>query len=114
MSLSLLTPKEITALLGQRSRARRLERGWSQAELAARADVALPTLKVFEKNGQISLPRLVRVVTALGRLSDLETMLTASTPASLDDLNRPQRQRGRSRTLLLARDSAKPARPKSK
>jgi transcriptional regulator with XRE-family HTH domain len=112
MSLILSTPKEITVMMGQRSRARRLERGWSQSELAARAGIALPTLKVFEKTGQVSLPRLVRLMTALGRLSDLETVLTASTPASLDAMELPLRKRGRSSTLRVARDTPALERPK--
>ena len=112
MSLMLYAPKEITAMIGQRARARRLERGWSQSELAARAGIAVPTLKVFERTGQVSLPRLVRVMTALGRLADLETVLTASAPASLEALERPQRQRGRSSTLRAKGDRPDPERSK--
>lgn len=112
MSLILSTPKEITVMMGQRSRARRLERGWSQSELAARAGIALSTLKVFEKTGQVSLPRLVRLMTALGHLSDLETILTASTPASLDTMELPLRKRGRSSTLRVARNTPALERPK--
>ncbi len=112
MSFTLHTPKEITALVGQRARERRLERGWSQSELAARACIALATLKVFERTGQVSLPRLVRVMTALGRLAELETLLTASTPASLEALERPQRKRGRSSTLRVTSDTPAPKRQK--
>lgn len=99
MSFTFSTPIEICALIGQRARARRLERGWSQSELAARAGIALPTLKVFEQGGQVSLQRLVLVVTALGHLADLESLLTAPAPASLDQLERTQRKRGRSITV---------------
>lgn len=102
MSLMLSTPKEITIMMGQRVRARRLERGWSQSELAARAGIALSTLKVCERAGQVSLPRLVRIMTALGRLADFETVLTASAPASLDAMERPQRKRGRTSKLRVA------------
>lgn len=108
MSISLSTPKELTLLVGQRARARRLERGWSQSELAARAGIALPTLKVFERTGQVSLPRLVRVMAALGRLADLEMLLNASTPASLNALERPQRKRGRSSTLRVTAGTPTP------
>jgi transcriptional regulator with XRE-family HTH domain len=101
MSFTLSTPKEITILMGQRVRARRLERGWSQAELAARAGIALSTLKVCERAGQVSLARLVRIMTALGHLADLDTVLTASAPASLDAMERPQRKRGRTSTLKV-------------
>lgn len=107
MFLTLSTPKEITVALGQRVRARRLERAWSQAELAARAGIALSTLKVCERTGQVSLPRLVRIITALGHLADLEPVLTASAPASLDAMKRPLRMRGRSSTLIVA--GGKPA-----
>ena len=107
----LSTPQEITVAIGQRVRARRLERAWSQAELAARAGIALATLKVCEQAGQVSLARLVRIMTALGRLADLDTVLTAAAPASLDAMTRRQRKRGRTSTLKVAGHTPTARRP---
>ena len=82
--------------LGQRVRERRLDRGWTQAELAARSSVALDTLKKLERTGQVSLPRLVRLAIALGCTAELEGLFGARAPQSLKDLERPRRLRGRS------------------
>lgn len=60
------TPFEICQLLGQRLRAHRLAQLLSQAELAARAGVALGTLRKLETTGQTSTDTLVRVAQALG------------------------------------------------
>ena len=90
------TPADIAVALGLRVRERRLERGWTQSELAARASVALDTLKKFERTGQVSLPRLVRLAIALGCATELEGLFREPAPQSLKDLGRPHRRRGRS------------------
>ena len=96
MLVILSSPPEIATELARRLRARRLERGWTQPELAARSNVALDTLKKFERTGQISLVRMVRLSMALGTVAKKEGLFKAGAPASLDALERPLRQRGRS------------------
>lgn len=98
MHFTLLSPNEISLELGSRVRALRLAHGWTQAELAARAGVALDTLKKFERTGQLSLERFVRLVIALGTGRELEGLLSNSVPSSLQMLEQPKRQRGRSRS----------------
>ena len=82
--------------LGHRVRERRLDRGWTQAELSARSSVAVDTLKKFERTGQVSLPRLVRLAIALGCAAELEGLFRERSPQSLEDLERARRRRGRS------------------
>lgn len=98
LPFTLLSPKEISLELGSRVRALRLDQGWTQAELAARGGVALDTLKKFERTGQLSLERFVRLTIALGKARELEAFLSNSVPASLRALERPKRQRGTSRS----------------
>ena len=95
LPLHVLSPTDVSLALGRRVQARRLEHGWTQAELASRSGVAIDTLKKFERTGQISLPRLVRLVNALGRVSELEGLLGEPAPRSLRELERPTRKRGR-------------------
>ena len=97
LPFSVSSPAEISVALGRRIQARRLAHGWTQRELAERAGVALDTLKKFERTGQVSLLRLVRLVIALGGTDELEALLASHAPRSLDDLTRPRRQRGRTR-----------------
>lgn len=84
--------------LAHRLRDRRLSRGWSRRTLGARALVSPETLRAFERTGQISLPRLVRLCVALGLDEELERLFTFPVaPESLDDLLPPRvtRKRGR-------------------
>lgn len=101
MSLSLYTPAEIALELADRVRDRRLARGWTQAELAERAGLALPTLKLFEQTGQISLDRLLRIASALGALEDFRTPFAPPPPRSLEEIEAqtsgPERRYGRRR-----------------
>ena len=90
--------ESLPAVLAERLQSRRLELGWSRATLAARAAVAPETLRAFERTGQISLARLVRLAVALGVDDELERLFIAPpAPKSLDDVlaQGKRRQRGR-------------------
>ncbi|ASM77872.1 DNA-binding protein [Vitreoscilla filiformis] len=69
--VELSTPSEICQQLGQRLRAQRLAQLLSQAELAARAGVALGTLRKLESTGQTFIETLVRVAQTLGLAAPL-------------------------------------------
>lgn len=94
--LTLKTPTELAAELADRVRAARLARGWTQAELAERTQVALPTYRLFERTGRISLERLITITSALGRAAEWEMICSEVRPTSLDDVDRarPTRKRG--------------------
>lgn len=98
--LSIKSPSEVAMELAGRVRERRLERGWSQDELAQRSGLKLSTYILFERTGRIALVRLLRVLDVLGHLSEIEKV-AASEPASqtLDQLVAPKRKRGRRRHL---------------
>ena len=94
----LLTSIDTQQMLAARVQQTRLGLGWKQSTLAARAGVALPTLRRFEQTGEISLKYLMRICHALGRLDEFENLLRpppAATVAELEALeNRPRRKRG--------------------
>lgn len=84
--------------IADRLRQRRLALGWSRRRLGERAAVSPETLRAFERTGQISLPRLVRLSVALGVDGELEQLFTAPPPPrSLDDLPAPAKRRTRGR-----------------
>lgn len=99
MALLLRTPLEAAAEIATRVRAERLARGWTQPQLAQRAGISIGTYRLFERFGQISLHRLLAIVSALGRLGEWDALLRP-VPTSLDALDprRPVRQRGRRAT----------------
>lgn len=95
--LSLSTPQEIAAGVALRIRERRLERRWSQRELAARAGLSLGTYILFERSGRISFVRLIRVLDVLGLGSQVEQLAAVEnfSAKTIDDITAPRRQRGR-------------------
>jgi HTH-type transcriptional regulator / antitoxin HipB len=106
MSLSLYTPAEIALELADRVRDRRLARAWTQAELAERAGLALPTLKLFERTGKISLDRLLRIASALGALEDFRAPFAPPPARSLEEIEAQtsghERRYGRRRPRTLS------------
>ena len=98
MSLISMTETDTPAMIGRRVRERRVERGWSRVELGARANVSPETLKVFERVGQISLRRLVRLTVALGYSDDWDTLFQSRRPTTLAEVEARARRRQRGRT----------------
>jgi len=64
-----------------------------------RAGISLGSLKRFERTGEISLERLLRIAFALGASDDFEQLFAPRDPRSLDEIiaEPPTRQRGRRR-----------------
>lgn len=88
LAVELQTPTEILRGVAERARALRLERGWTQGELARRSGVALPTLKRFEQTGQIALERLVAIAAVLGAMQPLGELFAPGPARTLADLER--------------------------
>ena len=97
MSFTLYAPTELAEQIAERVREVRLARGWTQAHLAERTGIPLPTYRQFERTGQVSLERLIAVTGALGRAAEWELMFRPHAPKSLDELGRarPTRRRGK-------------------
>jgi transcriptional regulator with XRE-family HTH domain len=94
----LWSAQEITHALATRVRQLRLERGWTQKELAERAGISSATYQLFEQTGQIALERLVNISIALSRTGEIENLFSPMPIRSVDELApKPQRQRGRRR-----------------
>ena len=106
MLLLSVTPAQVAIEIADRVRDRRLARGWTQAELAERAGLALPTLKLFERTGQVSLDRLLRIAAAFGALEDFRAPFAPPPPRSLAEIEArtagPARRYGRRRARTRA------------
>ncbi len=96
-SQQLKTPQHVFKTIALRVRSLRLDRGWSQQEIATRAAVRLPTYQIFERTGKISLERLYRIAVTLQRSKEIEALFMPLLVKSLDELlPKQQRQRGKS------------------
>ncbi len=84
----LMTAEEIQAELGQRIQALRLAQNIKQEELGARVGLSRSTIRKLETSGQVTLEAFVRVLGALGRIEDLESILMPQAPVSIADLEK--------------------------
>ena len=99
LSLSLKSV-DLSRELAERVRRFRIELGWTQAELARRAGVALPTLRLFERTGKISLMRLIRIASVLRALDAFERLFERPPATSLEEIEARQTKRQRGRTVI--------------
>lgn len=99
LPFDLRTPAEIAGLLADRVRALRLQRGWTQQELAERAGLTLATYRRFEHSGRISLERLLRIAVVLDARAGFDRLFPLPPAQSLAELaertQQPARKRGR-------------------
>lgn len=100
----LITAPKAQKLLAEHIRARRLGMNLTQAGLAERSGVALPTLRKFEQQGTLSLESFLKLLMVVGGLDE---MVKAIQPApvqfaSIDEVLSAEsaltrRKRGRSK-----------------
>lgn len=94
------TPDAIQKGITARVKERRLESAMTQKDLAARADIPLPTYRRFERTGDISLRSLIMIGIALGMSEEFGSLFAARKYGKLDDVIRTgetkKRKRGKS------------------
>ena len=96
--VSLITPTKAQKRIAEQARARRLQMELTQEGLAERSGVALPTLRKFERTGEIAFVSFIRLAMALGDEAALDGLLAEHQRyGSLRDVLEPPRrpQRGR-------------------
>lgn len=86
------TPEQYATAVGSRLRALRLQRNITQAALARDAGISRPTLGALEGSGKATLETLARVMYALGREGELEALLRADPPSTLEEIASPRRR----------------------
>lgn len=74
MSLSMKTPKEVSLEIASRIKAKRLAQNLTQEGLALRAGLSTPSLKRFEKTGEISFVSLLNIALVLNCLDECERL----------------------------------------
>jgi len=94
---SLYSPAEIAQRLAARVKELRLARAWSQKEVALRSGIPVNTYRFFERTGQVSLLRFIRLLDVFGAADEFDNLGKSglSATASIDELMKPTRRRGR-------------------
>jgi transcriptional regulator with XRE-family HTH domain len=83
--------------IAQRVKQRRLEKGWTQKMLAAKAGLSLPSYRRFESSGEISVRSLVMLAFALDMTDEFETLFSSKTYQSIDDIVKSEQTKQRKR-----------------
>ena len=106
----LRSDREAVHSLLERLRQHRLQRNWSQAEMARRAGLSRPAYQNFENGyGNITLANLVRILGVLGFAANIgELIPPATSEPSLESLLKPSRQRARARAMKNPGRAGKP------
>jgi len=100
---------ELSLKLAKRLTALRLHKTWTRDTLAKKSNVNVYTLKHFERTGQISLPRLIKLCDALGILNELQHLFMPRQRVDVDNWELPaqkMRQRGKRRTAMTNEEEA--------
>ncbi|WP_350455774.1 helix-turn-helix transcriptional regulator [Macellibacteroides fermentans] len=97
LSLIDKTPNLIMSGIAQRVKQRRLEKGWTQKMLAAKAGLSLPSYRRFESSGEISMRSLVMLAFALDMTDEFETLFSSKTYQSIDDIVKSEQTKQRKR-----------------
>ncbi len=85
------TATDVERTLAKRLRAERKRQGWTQAQLASRSGLSVATIARLESTGQGQVYSLVRMVGALGHLSDFAAILKPVGPKTLEELREMRR-----------------------
>ncbi len=91
------TPLEVARTLAGRVKTLRLQKKWKRATLAARSGVSESSLRRFEQTGKVSLENFLKLLSALGRLDEMNAPLQPPAARSIKELvNKEQKlpQRG--------------------
>jgi HTH-type transcriptional regulator/antitoxin HipB len=92
MKFELKTTGEIAQTLARRIRELRLQKKWKRSTLAERSGVSESSLRRFEQTARISLENFLRLMSALGRLDEMDKLLQPPSVKSIDDLETRERK----------------------
>jgi transcriptional regulator with XRE-family HTH domain len=86
MKFELKTTVEVAQTLAGRVKKLRLQKKWKRSTLAKRSGVSEGSLRRFEQTNKISLENFLKLLSALGRLAEMDELLQPPTIRSIDDL----------------------------
>lgn len=86
IEIAMNTPDSEARELAKRVKKRRLALHMTQAELAQRAGMPLPTYRRFEQTAQISLRGLLSIASALNALDDFLALFVSNAWSTMDEM----------------------------
>src|SRR5580704_8119678 len=108
----LMTDDAVLAELGRRLAQNRLERNWTQAQLAAEAGLGQATVQRAERGESVQMTSMVKLLRTLDLLGGLDLAIPESIDLPIAQLEREQRKtRRRARGRRSARAAPSSGRP---
>ncbi|MBC8442279.1 MAG: helix-turn-helix transcriptional regulator [Deltaproteobacteria bacterium] len=92
MNFTLKTPEETSTDLSKKVKTLRLLKKWKRSTLALRSGVTQSSLRRFEQTGKVSLNHFLKLIHALGRLDETESLLNLPAAQSLKELKKKERK----------------------
>jgi len=86
MDFELKTTGEIAQILAKRVKELLLLNKWKRSTLAERSGVSESSLRRLEQTARISLENFLKLLSALGRLDEMDDLLHPPSAKSIDDL----------------------------
>jgi len=99
MKYNLKTPKEAAVSLSERARELRLRKNWKRSTLSKRSGVSVSSLRRFEQTAQISLDNLLKIMSTLGRIDEIDMLLRPPAIQSIDDLGSKESKKRKRGTI---------------
>ena len=91
----IMTDAAVLSELGRRLERHRLERNWTQAELAAEAGIGQATVQRAERGESVQMTSMIKLLRALEVLGGLDVAIPESIDLPIARLEREQRKRRR-------------------
>ncbi len=88
----IMTDAAVLAELGHRLRRHRLERNWTQAEMAAQAGIGQATVQRAERGRSVQMTSMIKLLRTLGLLGALDLAVPESIHLPIAELDRQQRR----------------------
>ncbi len=88
----LLTDSAVLAELGRRLAKHRLERNWTQAEMAAEAGLGQATVQRAERGESVQMTSMIKLLRTLGLLGAFDAAVPESITLPIAQLEREQRK----------------------
>ncbi len=104
----LSTDAAMLAELGRRLARHRLERNWTQADLAREAGLGQATVQRAERGKSVQMSSMVRLLRTLGLLEGLDLAIPESVRLPIAQLERERRTRTRARARARGRAIERP------
>ena len=86
MDFELKTTGEIAQILAKQVKELRLLNKWKRSTMAERSGVSESSLRRFEQTARISLENFLKLLSALGRLNEMDDLLRPPSAKSIEEL----------------------------